>query len=212
VPRSRLAKHGATRGELFGFGLSFLLLASCRQEGAPPPSATPSVTAAVSAAPARVTRPKPTGKFGCESLRPPPDPSAPPVPEIIELGEIAPGKKTVMAKTGVIVTFNRDDMIAAARCLKFDKALRYLEEETGTTPESPIMDAFQLSYVAAAMLDAGHANVRREEEDSLRTTIVRDAWAAEGCRGHCRSSGRLYRLTENDPSFFLRITDDTRKL
>lgn len=149
-------------------------------------------------------------EFGCQSLRPAPDPDASPAPEIIELGEIAPGKKTVMSKTGVVVTFNRDDMIAAARCLEFHKALRYLEEETGTTPESPIMDAFQLSYVAAAMLDAGHANVRREEEATPRTSIVREAWAADGCRGHCRSSGRLYRLSENDPSFFLRITDKTR--
>jgi hypothetical protein len=67
-----------------------------------------------------------------------------------------------------------------------------------------------MSYVVAALLDAGRAGVRLESEPDLRKTIVRDGWAEDGCGGHCRSSGRLYRLSEDDPAFFLRITDHTR--
>lgn len=116
-----------------------------------------------------------------------------------------------MSKVGVVVTFDRDAFLTAARCLKLDEALRYIQEETGRTPQTYLYDAFQLSFVAAALLDAGRASVRREEEKALQKTIVRDPWAENGCDGRCRSSGRLYRVSEDDPSFFLRITDETVK-
>jgi hypothetical protein len=108
------------------------------------------------------------------------------------------------------VAFNRDDFLKAARCMKLEKAIRYVEQETGQAPESALMDAFQLSYVAAALLDAGRASVRLEEESGSRKSIVRDGWAADGCGGRCRSFGRLYRLSDDDSSFFLRITDHTQ--
>ena len=74
--------------------------------------------------------------------------------------------------------------------MKLEKAIRYLEEETGKEQESPVIDAFQLSYAAAALLDVGRAGVRLEEESTWRQSIVRDSWAAD------------------ESSFFLRITDN----
>lgn len=112
-----------------------------------------------------------------------------------------------MSKMAAVVTFDREDFLKAARCLELPQAVDYLERETGHAPESPIMDAFALSYVAAAMLDAGRASVRLQTETTPRTSILRDGWAADGCGGRCRSFGRLYRLSEDDPSFFLRVTD-----
>jgi hypothetical protein len=132
------------------------------------------------------------------------------MPETIELSPPGAGKRVFTAKTGVVVAFDREDFLKAARCLKFEKAIRYIEEETGVAEESAIMDAFQLSYVAAALLDVGRAGVRLEEESAPRKSIVRDGWAADGCAGRCRSFGRLYRLSDDDSSFFLRITDQTR--
>lgn len=113
---------------------------------------------------------------------------------------------------GVFVTFNRDEFLRAARCLKYEQAIRYIEQDTGFAEQTAIMDAFQLSYVAAALLDAGRAGVRLEEEAEFRKSIVRDAWSADGCAGRCRSSGRLYRLSADESSFFLRITDHTKNL
>lgn len=130
-------------------------------------------------------------------------------PETIEIRPPGAGKRVFTSKTGVVVTFNREEFLAAARCLKFEKAVRYVEQETGFTEESALMDAFQMSYVAAALLDAGRAGVRLQDESGSRKSIVRDGWAANGCNGRCRSFGRLYRLSEDDPSFFLRITDRT---
>jgi len=127
--------------------------------------------------------------------------------ETIELYPPGPGKKLVMSKVGVVVSFDRDDFLRAARCMKLELAIRHLEEETGQGPETSLYDAFQLSFVVAAMLDTGRATVRKEDEKAPRTSIVRDGWAEDGCDGHCRSLGRLYRLSEDDPSFFLRITD-----
>jgi hypothetical protein len=43
-----------------------------------------------------------------------------------------------------------------------------------------------------------------------RKSIARDGWAANGCAGRCRSFGRLYRLSDDDSSFFLRVTDHAR--
>jgi hypothetical protein len=132
--------------------------------------------------------------------------------ELIELRPLGAGKKVFTSKTGVAVTFDREEFLKAARCLKLEKAIRYVEEETGKLEESPLMDAFQLSYVAAALLDVGRASVRLEEERELRKSIVRDGWAFNACAGRCRSSGRLYRVSEEVPGFFLRVTDHNRDL
>ena len=129
------------------------------------------------------------------------------VPEIIELVPPGAGTTVFFFKTGERVTFERDTFLKAARCLQLKQAIRYLEEETGVAPESPIIDAFQLSYVAAALLDAGRAGVRLEGESGWRKSILRDGWAADGCKGHCRSFGRMYRLSEDDPWSFHRVTD-----
>lgn len=134
------------------------------------------------------------------------------IPEAIELRPPGAGKTVFTSKTGVVLTFNREEFLKAARCLKYEQAIRYIEEDTGFAEQTAIMDAFQLSYVAAALLDAGRAGVRVEEETAFRKSIVRDAWAADGCAGRCRSSGRLYRLSEDASSFFLRITDRTQNL
>jgi hypothetical protein len=128
--------------------------------------------------------------------------------ETIELLPPGAGKKVYFLKTGELVMFEREAFLKAARCMKLEKAIRFLAEETGQAEESPIMDAFQLSYVAAALLDAGRAGVRLDDESAWRQSIVRDGWAADGCAGHCRSFGRLYRLTEDDPNFFLRVSDN----
>ncbi len=153
----------------------------------------------------------PTADFACQELRPPPRTETSLVPETIELRPLGTGKKVFTSKMGVVVTFDRDEFLKAAHCLKFEKAIRYVEQETGFTEQSALMDAFQMSYVAAALLDAGRADVRLPEEPASRKTIVRDGWAADGCAGHCRSFGRLYRVTDDDSSFFLRVTDHTRQ-
>jgi hypothetical protein len=131
--------------------------------------------------------------------------------ETIELVPPGAGKRVFFSKTGVVVTFDREEFLKAARCLKLEKAVDYVEKETGRAEQSALMDAFELSYVVAALLDAGRGGVRPEDEPVPRKTIVRDGWAADGCNGRCRSFGRLYRLSEDDPSFFLRITDQTRE-
>jgi hypothetical protein len=144
-------------------------------------------------------------------LRPAPAETAV-LPESIELRPPGPGKKVFTSKMGVFVTFNRDEFLKAARCLGYEQAIRYIEQDTGFAEQTAIMDAFQLSYVAAALLDAGRAGVRLEEEAAFRKSIVRDGWAADGCTGRCRSFGRLYRLSADESSFVLRITDHTKYL
>ena len=176
--------------------------------GQPPASAADSSPSASAPAP-RARRPAPSGDFDCRVLRPAPGKEGAVVPETIEMSPPGSGKRVFTSKMGVVVTFGRDEFLKAARCMKLDKAVRYVEEETGFTEESALMDAFQMSYVAAALLDAGRAGVRLESEPASRKTIVRDGWAADGCNGRCRSFGRLYRLSDGDPSFFLRITDRT---
>lgn len=161
--------------------------------------------------PARVERPAPASSIPleCAELRPPPR-SENAVPETIGLLPPPDGKKIVLAKTDVIVKFKREDFLKTARCLNYEQAIEYVEQNAGPAEDFPIRDAFQLSYVAAALLDTGRASVRLRDETESRKSIVRDAWAADGCAGHCRSTGRLYRLSEDDPAFFLRITDETK--
>lgn len=129
--------------------------------------------------------------------------------EVIGLRPPDAEQTIVLSKTGVVVEFSRDDFSIVARCLGLKQAQHYIATETGHSPESPLVDAFQLSYVAAALLDLGRASVRLERERELRASIVRDVWSAEGCRGRCRSFGRIYRLTASGPSFFFRVTDET---
>ncbi len=195
--------------------LTLVVLVGCEREaplaaGTPPVENAQGQPAPLLPEPVRTRRPAPSGELRCEELRPTPDDERLLVPETIELRPPSAGKKIVMAKTEVIVTFSRDDYLKTARCLKLDRAAQYIVEETGYAEETPMYDAFQLSYVAAALLDAGRAGVRLRDENESRKSIVRDGWAADGCRGRCRSFGRLYRLSEQEALFFLRITDKTR--
>ena len=196
-----------TRGE--GICIFLLMLLACKEQTPPERRASGQAEARASAEPLRARRLAPTGDFDCRELRPAPKAENAAIPETIELRSPGAGKKVFTSKTGVVVSFDREDFLKAARCLKFEKAIRYVEEETGRAQESALMDAFQLSYVVAALLDAGRASVRLEEESASRKSIVRDGWAADGCGGRCRSFGRLYRLSDDDSSFFLRITDKT---
>lgn len=204
-------------------GLCILLtvLSGCKQRTPPEPSSSGSAQrqtraqpgpSSASAAKQRVRRPAPTGPLDCKELRPVPETERDVGAELIELRPLGPGKKVFTSKLGVVVTFDREEFLQAAKCLKFEKAIRYVEEETGKLEESPIMDAFQLSYVAAALLDVGRASVRLEEEHAPRKWIVRDGWAFNACAGRCRSSGRLYRVSDDVPAFFLRVTDHNRDL
>ena len=185
-------------------------LVACREQTAPDRRASEQAPPKASVESVRARRPAPTGDFDCRELRPALKAENTVTPETIDLRPPGAGKKVFTSKTGVVVTFDREDFLKAARCLKFEKAIRYVEQETGQAQESALMDAFQLSYVVAALLDAGRASVRLEEESGSRKSIVRDGWAADGCGGRCRSFGRLYRLSEDDSFFFLRITDQTR--
>jgi hypothetical protein len=145
----------------------------------------------------------------CQDLRARSVEARPQIAESIKLHPPTAEKKIVLAKTGVIVRFSRDDFLTAAGCLELKQAVQYIEKETGFERESPLRDAFQLSYVAAALLDVGRADVRLKQETAPRPSIVREAWSADGCAGACRSYGRVYRLREADPSFFFRVTDKT---
>jgi hypothetical protein len=191
--------------------ISFFSLIACRERGPAPQEMLSRAPAAASAAPtpARIRRPAPAGDFSCRELRSPPQKEELLEPETIELRPPSRGKQVFTSKTGVVLSFDREEFLKAAQCLKFEKAVRYLEEETGVLEQSALMDAFQLSYVVAAMLDIGRASVRLDQESVPRKEIVRDAWAADGCAGNCRSFGRLYRLSAEDSFFFLRITDQT---
>jgi hypothetical protein len=196
----------------WGVGLSgvLLLVIACRKETTLDRRPIHEAEDRASAEPTRAFRPPPRGAFVCDELRPPPSSESTPLAETIEVTPPGAGKKIVMSKTGVVVTFDRNAFLKAARCMKLEKAVKYIEEETGFLEESVILDAFQLSYVAAALLDAGRASVRPEAETASRKSFVRDGWAADGCNGRCRSFGRLYRLSADDPSFFLRVTDNGR--
>jgi hypothetical protein len=163
--------------------------------------------ASASAEPARVRRPAPVGAFDCRELRPVPKTEGALVPETVELTPPGSGKTVFFSNTGEHVSFDRQDFLKAAECLKLPEAVRYLEEETGQAAESPILDAFQLSYVAAAMLDAGRAGVRLVEESGFRKSILRDGWASDGCQGRCRAFGRMYRLSADDRVAFLKVAD-----
>lgn len=187
------------------------LLAGCQRD-APAVGQVPGEQAPLITEPARTVRPPPdpTGEFRCQDLRPTPDSEQALLAETIELTPPSAGKKILMSKTEVIVTFSRDEYLKTAHCLALDQAVSYIEKETGWAEETPMRDAFQLSYVAAALMDSGRVGVRRREETESRKSIVRDGWAASGCAGHCRSFGRLYRLSEKDSSFILRITDQTK--
>jgi hypothetical protein len=187
-----------------------VLLLSCREQNPPPGQTSSQPRAPASAAPARARRPAPTGAFDCRELRPVPKTESPLVPETIELAALGTGKKVFLKKTGEFLIFDREEFLKAARCMKAEKAVRFLEEETGREQESPILDAFQLTAVTAAMLDAGRAGIRLVEEREWRKSIVRDGWSADGCVGRCREFGRMYRLSEDDSFPFLRITDQTR--
>jgi hypothetical protein len=216
MPRARLETRPRLRAGFRAGGrelvryvavaLALCAVLACRQKEAstderPSLAEQPSV----SAPPARQRRTAPTAVFSCSELRPIGG-MAP--SETIELAPPRGEKQLVLSKTGVVVSFGRDEALAAARCLNLGQAVRYIEQETGEVAESPLMDAFQLSYVAAALLDAGRASARRWNEAKPSPSVVRDAWSADGCAGRCRSSGRLYRLAEGEP-FFLRITDKT---
>lgn len=144
----------------------------------------------------------------CERLQALAAAGPPRSPERITLEPPTAGKTIVLSKTGVIVRFSRDEFLTAARCLKLFKAERYVETDMNED-ESPLRDAFQLSYVAAALLDVGRVGVSVRGESEPRTSIVRDGWSAVGCAGACRSVGRVFRLSEADPSFFFRVTDQT---
>jgi hypothetical protein len=83
--------------------------------------------------------------------------------EIIELQTPRAGEKIVLKKTGVIVEFSREEFRRSAECLGYTESVHWVDTETGGTPESPLRDAFQLSYVAASLLDVGRASVRLQD-------------------------------------------------
>lgn len=149
-----------------------------------------------------------SGRFGCHTLLPKAR-RTPRGPETIRLQPPDPAEKTiVLNKTGVIGTFSRDEFLVTARCLGLQQAVNNLEAETGYTKESPLRDAFGLSYVAAALLDVGRVGIRLKTETEPRRTIVRDAWSPDRCTGKC-PVGRVYQLTEADPFPFFRVVDGT---
>ena len=161
----------------------------------PGPGVAPSASTAAAA-----------GRFGCHALLPK-SRLAPRGPETIRLQPPDPNEKAiVLNKTGVIGRFSRDEFLTTARCLGLKQAVMNLESETGHTKESPLRDAFGLSYVAAALLDVGRADIRVEAETEPRRTIVRDAWSQENCAENC-AVGRVYQLTEADSLPFFRVAD-----
>lgn len=194
--------------------LGFLaLFSACTKEGSDTPQASSSVVPKASVVPRAPiqsrasTRAPGTGPFGCHLLLPKAQ-RAPQGPETIRLQPPDPaGKTIVLNKTGVIATFSRDEFLITARCLGIKEAVANLEAETGHTKESPLRDAFGLSYVAAALLDVGRVGVRLRNETESRRTIVRDAWSREGCDGKCVSFGRVYQLTDADPFPFFSVSD-----
>jgi hypothetical protein len=210
MPRARQRSESSLLARTTRFCILLLLPLACREQAPAERRAPGAARAGASAEPARIRRPAPAGAFDCAELRPAPKTENALIPETIDLVPPAAGKKVFFSKTGEFVAFDREEFLKAARCLKLPKAIRYLEEETGREQESPLMDAFQLSYVAAALLDVGRAGVRLVEESEWRKSIVRDGWAADACAGRCRAFGRMYRLSPDDSSAFLRVTDDGR--
>ncbi len=210
MPRARQRSESAVVARSTSLCILLLLPLACREQTPSDRPASVQAQARASAEPARARRPAPAGPFDCRELRPVPKTEGALIPETIDLAPPGIGKRLYFSKTGERVTFDREEFLKAAQCLKYEKAIRYVEEETGQAEESPVMDAFQMSYVAAALLDAGRAAVRLEEESEWRKSIVRDGWAADGCAGRCRSFGRRYRLSEDEASFFLQVSDHGR--
>lgn len=181
-----------------------VLVVACSKESSERPQASASARAQAMAPPAIAS--VPTGKLECRHL------VAPEVGEgqvrTIRLRPPDPAMKTiVLDKTGVVVTFNREEFLTTARCMGLKKAVTYVQRDMGDAQQSPLRDAFQLSYVAAALLDTGRVGVRLRNEKKSRATIVRESWSEESCAGQCRAFGRIFRLSEGDPSFFFRVVD-----
>jgi hypothetical protein len=207
-------RSGALRsGILRGATLTLLAvqILACQREKAREEIAEGEAPVPAATSTARVHRPAPAPKtsFQCSDLRSTPEAGPALVPETIELGTISPGKRIVLSKTGVVVTFSRDDFITVATCKGYKQSLKWVEEEAGFAEESPLRDAYELPYVAAALLDVGRAKIRFLDEGEWQKQIVRDGWAANGCAGQCRSFGRLYRVSADAPDFFMRVTDKT---
>ena len=149
----------------------------------------------------------PGEKFGCQHLGAQEASQGQP-PRTIKLRPPDLNAKTiVLDKTGVVATFSREEFLTTARCLGLTKAVTYVERDMVDAQQSPLRDAFQLSYVAAALLDAGRVAVRLRDEEKSRSRIVRESWSAESCAGQCRAFGRIYRLSESDASFFFQVVD-----
>src|SRR5688572_7484734 len=118
--------------------IAVLLSLACREQAPSSRQASEHGQDQPSAEPARVRRLAPTGGFDCRELRPVPKTEAELIPETIELVAPGAGKTVFFSKTGERVTFDRDEFLKAARCLKLEQAVRFLEEETGKEQESPI--------------------------------------------------------------------------
>lgn len=188
------------------FGLFALLGACTKTESDAQPASSAAVPRA-RPAPRGSTAASVAGPFGCHMLRPKAE-WEPQGRETIRLRPPDPAEKAiVLNKTGVIARFSRNDFLIAARCLNLKQAVANLESETGHTNESPLRDAFGLSYVAAALLDIGRVGVRLRTETEFRPTLVREAWVRDGCSGACRGFGRAYRLAEPDPFPFFNVSD-----
>ena len=188
--------------------LGFLaLFGACTQTESSTQPASSSAVPKARAAPSGSTSASAPGAFGCHVLLPKAE-REPQGSETIRLRPPDPAEKAiVLNKTGVIATFSRNEFLIAARCMGLKQAVANLESETGHTKESPLRDAFGLSYVAAALLDVGRVGVRLRAETEFRQTIVREAWVQEGCGGECRGFGRAYRLAESDPFPFFSVSD-----
>lgn len=183
-----------------------LLLACSKESSRAEQEAAPSASPKSSGPPAVATLVS-GEKFGCQHLRTQEASLGEPARTIRLRPPDLDGKTIVLDKTGVVAIFSRDEFLTTARCLGLKKAVAYVERETGYTQQSPLRDAFQLSYVAAALLDVGRVAVRLRDEEKSRSTIVRESWSSESCAGQCRAVGRIYRLSKSDPAFFFQVVD-----
>src|SRR5262245_56754714 len=119
MPNAPLPSESTVLARRAGLCTFLVLLLACRDSAPPERRSSAPLPAQASSAPARALRPAPSGNFDCQELRSAPAENAV-VPEAIELRPPGAGKRVFTSKMGVFVTFNRDEFLKAARCLKYE--------------------------------------------------------------------------------------------
>ncbi len=130
------------------------------------------------------------------------------VPRTVTLQPPREERTVILREKGVTMAFGYGAFLGMARCGRSETTVDFL----ASRPEMERLVVISAAedkrahWVAAALLDQGRARVRDERTKRDATSIVRQRWISQGCRGGCRQFGREYRL-QVPGEVFLQITD-----